>query len=131
MLTKKLSEDAKRPGATCYECERLNTCQLKKYILAKDVTCSNYAAEGCIKYKGENDEIKNKAGGKKDHLANRELNKRIREFLLSHKTFKLSMCQEWGMSRKTLHNNLFLLKKRGYDIQKQNVGDDVFYKINL
>jgi len=122
MLTKKLSEDAKRPNASCYECERLNTCRLKAYILAKDVTCSNYAAEGCIRFKSKEEE---------KNLAKQAANKRIREWLLSHKTFKLSMCEEWGISRKVFRTNLFVLKQRGYVVEQQNVGEDIFYRINL
>ena len=37
---------------TCTQCLNLNTCRLKAIILNPDIITCNYAAEGCIRYKG-------------------------------------------------------------------------------
>ena len=51
MITTKIDREL-RYKATCLECERLIYCPLRHRIQSDTEVCANYAAEGCIKYKG-------------------------------------------------------------------------------
>ena len=124
MLTKKLSEEAKRPGASCLKCEWLNhettPCLLRRHILAKEYKCSNYAAEGCEKFRGDwtpkVKEIKRKKCRMGLNSKGDEMNRRIKIYLLEGNTFRRSMLSEWGISNTTLHNCLTVLKRQGHRV---------------
>lgn len=129
MVTTKVETHHKRKGASCMQCERLHTtCRLKDKILSESEVHANYAAEGCERFKCVGEVVKVKAegenrGGSRDHNSKREINKSLRQYLLSGKPFKTTDCAEWGIDRQRLHNNLMLLKRQGYKVERAKLAN--------
>lgn len=132
MITDKTTKDHTRIGASCFECARLHDldekegCKLKDNILDPNVEWCNYAAEGCFRYLGG---IKrtDRRGGKRDYLANRDINKRVRELLFQG--INLSECESLGIEKSRVHNNIVVLTKQGYKLEKTLVNKLIIYKI--
>lgn len=127
MVTTKVESHHKRKGASCMQCERLHTsCRLKDKILSETEVHANYAAEGCGRFKCEGVVVKVKAerenrGGSRDYYTNRDINKSLRQYLISGKPFKTTDCATWGIDKPRLHNNITMLKKQGYEVEKTKI----------
>lgn len=127
MVTTKVETHHKRKGASCMQCERLYTsCRLKDKILSETEVHANYAAEGCERYMCSEEVTKVRAegesrGGIRDYCANRDINKSVRQYLISGKPFKITDCAAWGIDKPRLHNNITILKKQGYVVEKTKI----------
>lgn len=128
MISEKVEQHHKRKGASCLRCEALASCFLRYNILHPARNFSNYAAEGCTKYKGDI-KPKNPLLGSFRKSKKKDINQAIREFLLAGNSFSLAMCREWGITSARLHNNMTVLRKRGYMINRERINNSITYSI--
>jgi hypothetical protein len=137
MINLKHNEEHTRLGVSCHDCQRLHDldekegCKAREQILDPTTEWCNFAAYGCSRYLGDMPKQKPRRGGFKDHFTHRDINKKIREHLLSGAVFKLSMCEDWGIQKNRLHNNIVVLEKAGHNVEKSKVENDRHYKIKF
>lgn len=129
MITNKLSKDAKRPGATCLNCECLNhstdPCLLRGHILAKTYTVTNYAGEGCTKFRGEwVSTIK-----PVKHQKNKEALRALRKRLMNGEEIKKSLCPEYGLTFDEVMRFIHRFRK-SYPVTIKKINNDTIYFLN-
>lgn len=117
-----------RIGVSCYDCVKLEECPLRDNILSADVMWCNYAAEGCVKYKGKEPIRYNK-----ERYAEEEKNvaQRLREMFLNGELMTLDKIILAGGTRRHCATMVYHLRKKGYDIKKIWNGKNYDYQLNI
>lgn len=126
MISTKIYDHHRRKGAKCTECENLQECKLRDIILSSYINCCNYASEGCEHYKGAYKRVYLRGGNIGDYTQNRDINRYIRDKVMGE-GFCMTECKNLKIPRKRVHNNLTLLKERGFEIIKTGKGDNLTY----
>ena len=123
MITDKIEDHHKRKGASCLECDWLNNetdpCFLRANILHPTEIYSNYASEGCVKYKG------NWVG----KASSRPLIQRIRKEILEGGKVSREECVKQGLTMRQICALIRTVQKRGFRVKYSRSNNETFYSI--
>lgn len=115
MIDKKQRDWHYRIGVSCYDCERLNECPLRDNIKSADVMWCNYAAEGCVKYKGKEPMRYNMDRYTEDE---KNVAGRLREMFLRGELVTLDKIILAGGTKRHCATMVYHLRQKGYEVKK-------------